>query len=58
MVAALEAKRAADAGATGALVYPSSRLVALLSFQKGAPQDRYKAIHEASGLQCILFQYP
>jgi 4-hydroxy-tetrahydrodipicolinate synthase len=56
-VAALEAKRAADAGATGALVYPNHGWLRF-GFQKGAPQDRYKAIHEASGLQCILFQYP
>jgi 4-hydroxy-tetrahydrodipicolinate synthase len=57
MVAALEAKRAADAGATGALVYPNHGWLRF-GYQKGAPQDRYKAIHEASGLQCILFQYP
>lgn len=56
-VAALEARRAADAGATGALVYPNHGWLRF-GFQKGAPQDRYKAIYEASGLQCILFQYP
>ena len=56
-VAALEAKRAADAGATGALVYPNHGWLRF-GFQPGAPQDRYKAIYEASGLQCILFQYP
>lgn len=56
-VAALEAKRAADAGATGALVYPSHGWLRF-GYQFGAPQDRYKAIYEASGLQCILFQYP
>ncbi len=56
-VAALEARRAADAGATGALVYPNHGWLRF-GFQRGAPQDRYKAIHEASGLQCILFQYP
>src|SRR5919112_5695747 len=56
-VATLEAKRAADAGAVGALVYPNHGWLRF-GFQKGAPQDRYKAIHEASGLQCILFQYP
>jgi 4-hydroxy-tetrahydrodipicolinate synthase len=56
-VAALEAKRAADAGATGALVYPNHGWLRF-GFQPGAPQDRYKAIHEESGLQCILFQYP
>lgn len=56
-VAALEAKRAADAGAIGALVYPSHGWLRF-GYQFGAPQDRYKAIYEASGLQCILFQYP
>jgi 4-hydroxy-tetrahydrodipicolinate synthase len=55
--AAEEAKRAADAGATGALVYPSHGWLRF-GFQPGAPQGRYKAIHEASGLQNILFQYP
>ncbi|QLH26371.1 dihydrodipicolinate synthase family protein [Streptomyces sp. Rer75] len=55
--AALEAKRAADAGATGALVYPSHGWLRF-GFQKGAPQERYRAIHEESGLENILFQYP
>ena len=27
-------------------------------YQKGAPQDRYRAIYEESGLPLILFQYP
>lgn len=56
-VAAAEAKRAADAGATGALVYPSHGWLRF-GYQPGAPQERYKAIHEESGLQSILFQYP
>jgi len=56
-VAAKEARRAADAGAIGALVYPSHGWLRF-GYQLGAPQDRYKAIYEASGLQCILFQYP
>ncbi|WP_405864776.1 dihydrodipicolinate synthase family protein [Streptomyces sp. NBC_00005] len=56
-VAALEARRAADAGAVGALVYPSHGWLRF-GFQKGAPQERYRAIHEESGLQNILFQYP
>jgi len=56
-VAAKEARRAADAGAIGALVYPSHGWLRF-GYQFGAPQDRYKAIYEASGLQCILFQYP
>ncbi|WP_165352779.1 dihydrodipicolinate synthase family protein [Loktanella sp. IMCC34160] len=56
-VAAEEAKKCKDAGATGALVYPNHGWLRF-GFQKGAPQDRYKAIWEASGLQEILFQYP
>ncbi|WP_018700559.1 dihydrodipicolinate synthase family protein [Amorphus coralli] len=56
-VAALEAKRAREAGATGALVYPNHGWLRF-GFQKGAPQERYRAIYEESGLQCILFQYP
>jgi len=56
-VAAAEARKCRDAGATGALVYPNHGWLRF-GFQKGAPQDRYKAIWENSGLQCILFQYP
>lgn len=56
-VAAEEAKKCKDAGATGALVYPNHGWLRF-GFQKGAPQDRYKAIWEHSGLQEILFQYP
>ena len=56
-VAAQEAKRAADAGAIGALVYPSHGWLRF-GYQQGAPQERYRAIHEESGLQSILFQYP
>ncbi|MBO0596803.1 dihydrodipicolinate synthase family protein [Nesterenkonia sp. E16_7] len=56
-VAAKEAKRAADAGAVGALVYPSHGWLRF-GYQTGAPQERYRAIHEESGLQSILFQYP
>jgi 4-hydroxy-tetrahydrodipicolinate synthase len=56
-VAALEAKRAKDAGATAALVYPNHGWLRF-GYQPGSPKDRYKAIYEASGLQCILFQYP
>jgi 4-hydroxy-tetrahydrodipicolinate synthase len=56
-VASAEAKRAVDAGATAGLVYPSHGWLRF-GYQKGAPQDRYKAIYEASGLPLILFQYP
>ncbi|QKM46914.1 4-hydroxy-tetrahydrodipicolinate synthase [Burkholderia glumae] len=56
-VAALEAKRAVKAGASAGLVYPSHGWLRF-GYQKGAPQDRYRAIHEESGLPLILFQYP
>lgn len=56
-VAAEEARRAVKAGAAAGLVYPSHGWLRF-GYQKGAPQDRYRAIHEASGLPLILFQYP
>ncbi|RQR22974.1 dihydrodipicolinate synthase family protein [Burkholderia sp. Bp9143] len=56
-VAALEAKRAVEAGASAGLVYPSHGWLRF-GYQKGAPQDRYRTIHEESGLPLILFQYP
>lgn len=56
-VAAEEAKRAVDAGATAGLVYPSHGWLRF-GYQKGAPQDKYRAIYEHSGLPLILFQYP
>jgi len=56
-VAAEEATRAVDAGASAGLVYPSHGWLRF-GFQDGAPQDRYKAIFEESGLPLILFQYP
>ncbi|MBN9200859.1 MAG: dihydrodipicolinate synthase family protein [Microbacterium sp. SCN 70-18] len=57
ITAALEAKDAAEAGAKGALVYPSHGWLRF-GFQQGAPQTRYRAIWEESGLEEILFQYP
>lgn len=56
-VAADEAKRAVEAGASAGLVYPSHGWLRF-GYQKGAAQDRYKAIYEGSGLPLILFQYP
>jgi 4-hydroxy-tetrahydrodipicolinate synthase len=56
-VAAAEAVRAVDAGATAGLVYPSHGWLRF-GFQPGAPQDRYRAIFETAGLPLILFQYP
>ena len=56
-VAAAEAKRAVKAGASAGLVYPSHGWLRF-GYQKGAPQHRYRAIYEESGLPLILFQYP
>ena len=56
-VAAEEAKRAVKAGAQAGLVYPSHGWLRF-GYQKGAAQDRYRAIYEESGLPLILFQYP
>jgi 4-hydroxy-tetrahydrodipicolinate synthase len=56
-VAAAEAVRAVEAGAAAGLVYPSHGWLRF-GFQPGAPQERYRAIHEESGMPLILFQYP
>ncbi len=56
-VAAAEAKRAAKAGASGLLVYPSHSWLRF-GYQQGAPQERYAAIAEGSGLPLVLFLYP
>ncbi|EME55362.1 dihydrodipicolinate synthetase [Rhodococcus ruber BKS 20-38] len=56
-VAVAEAQRAVDAGASAGLVYPSHGWLRF-GYQEGAPQDRYQAIYEGSGLPLILFQYP
>ncbi|MBD0788949.1 dihydrodipicolinate synthase family protein, partial [Vibrio sp. Y2-5] len=57
MVAALEAKRALEAGASAGLLYPSHGWLRF-GYQEGAPQKRYKTVYEESGLPLILFQYP
>lgn len=56
-VAVEEARRAVAAGAAAGLIYPSHGWLRF-GFQKGAPQDRYRAIYEEAGLPEILFQYP
>lgn len=56
-VAAEEASRAVDAGASAGLIYPSHGWLRF-GYQQGAPQTRYRAIYEESGLPMILFQYP
>lgn len=57
MVAAQEAKRAVEAGASAGLLYPSHGWLRF-GYQDGAPQKRYKKVFEESGLPLILFQYP
>jgi 4-hydroxy-tetrahydrodipicolinate synthase len=52
-----EAQRAVAAGASAGLVYPSHGWLRF-GYQAGAPQDRYRALYEGSGLPLILFQYP
>ncbi len=56
-VAAEEAKRAKEAGASAGLLYPSHGWLRF-GYQKGAPQDKYRQVYEGSGLPLILFQYP
>lgn len=56
-VAVEESKRAVAAGAKAGLIYPSHGWLRF-GFQKGAPQERYNAIYQEAGLDCILFQYP
>lgn len=56
-VAALEAKRAVDAGASAGLLYPSHGWLRF-GYQPGAPQERYHRVYEYSKLPLILFQYP
>jgi hypothetical protein len=41
-----------SAGASAGLIYPSHGWLRF-GYQKGAPQDRYKAIYEESGLPSI-----
>ncbi|KIW20527.1 hypothetical protein PV08_01102 [Exophiala spinifera] len=56
-VAAYEAKRAREAGASAGLLYPSHGWLRF-GYQPGAPQDRYRVVYEVSKLPLILFQYP
>ncbi len=47
-VAAEEAKRAVQAGASAGLLYPSHGWLRF-GYQKGAPQDKYRQVFETSG---------
>lgn len=57
LLAAVEAQRAAEAGASATLVYPPHGWLRF-GYQREAPVDRYRTIAEASGLPQVLFQYP
>jgi 4-hydroxy-tetrahydrodipicolinate synthase len=56
-MAASEAKRVAEAGASGLLVYPSHSWLRF-GYQQGAPEDRYRAIADACAVPLVLFLYP
>lgn len=56
-LAAQEAADAAKAGAQAILLYPAHGWLRF-GFQYGAPQDRYRAVAQESGLPQILFLYP
>ncbi|TDZ38006.1 hypothetical protein CTRI78_v010964 [Colletotrichum trifolii] len=51
-VAALEAKRAREAGAAAGLLHPSHGWLRF-GYQPGAPQDRYKAVREDTEIPVI-----
>ncbi len=57
MVAALEAKAAADAGASAILLYPT-HIWLRMGYQHGAPEDRYRMVADACGIPLVLFVYP
>lgn len=57
MVAAREAKMAADAGAKTILVYPT-HVWLRMGYQAGAPEDRYRTIANTCGIPLVLFVYP
>jgi 4-hydroxy-tetrahydrodipicolinate synthase len=52
-----EAASAAKAGADAVLVFPSQAWLRF-GYQDGAPRERYEAVHAASDLPMILFQFP
>lgn len=56
-VMAEEAAAAAKAGADATLVFPSQAWLRF-GYQAGAPRERYEAVHAASDLPMILFQFP
>jgi 4-hydroxy-tetrahydrodipicolinate synthase len=56
-VIAEEAAEAARAGADALLVFPAGSWLRF-GYQEGAPQDRYRAVHAASGLPMSLFNVP
>lgn len=57
MVAAREAKSAAEAGASAILLYPT-HVWLRMGYQTGAPEDRYRTVADASGVPLVVFVYP
>jgi 4-hydroxy-tetrahydrodipicolinate synthase len=56
-VVAEEAVAAAEAGADALLVFPAPSWLRF-GYQPEAPHERYRTVHQASGLPTILFQFP
>jgi 4-hydroxy-tetrahydrodipicolinate synthase len=56
-IVAEESAVAAEAGADALLVFPAPSWLRF-GYQEGAPHERYRAVHAASGLPTILFQFP
>jgi 4-hydroxy-tetrahydrodipicolinate synthase len=56
-VAAREAQAAAAAGASAILLFPA-HVWLRMGYQRGAPEDRYRMVADASGIPLVLFVYP
>jgi 4-hydroxy-tetrahydrodipicolinate synthase len=56
-IVAEEAAAAAKAGADALLVFPAPSWLRF-GYQQGAPHERFRTAHRASGLPTILFQFP
>jgi len=52
-----EAEQSAGAGADALLVFPALSWLRF-GYQVGAPKERFRSIHSATGLPTILFQFP
>jgi 4-hydroxy-tetrahydrodipicolinate synthase len=56
-IVAEESAASAEAGADALLVFPAPSWLRF-GYQEGAPHERHRAVHAASGLPMILFQFP